>query len=291
MSSKSATNATLLGLLDRHLKNKPHERAEITINGANHEITSSALDLLVEDAASGLLAARLILTLRDVSRPHGGAEAQDQPATEVAAHVMTSTSTSTSPDQPPSSSSTLVIIEETPQAQDGSPPPAPQRASAVPTHHPLTSAGTGTTTRRPTLAETYSEYIKTFMADAPGALAPATGLPRFLHQPVRHNTRAFNPDEYHSLGRAARHAIPDIKCEVVGLAADEGRQIVAARLEFAGTMVRPFAGVPAPVPQPEEGEGHGRPVRIGEIVFYWFDGGRIREVVSMVDLGGLGGGS
>lgn len=288
MASEMATSATLLQVLDRHLKNKPHERAEITTRGAKHEIISSALDLLVEDTASGLLAARLILTLRDVSRPHGGAEAQDQPTTEVAAHVMTSTS----PDQPPSSSSTLVIIEKTPQTQDALPPPAPQRASAVPTHHPLTSAGTGsTTTIRPPLAETYSEYIKTFMADAPSALAPATGLPRFLHQPVRHNTRAFNPDEYHNLGRAARHAIPDIKCEVLGLAADEGRQIVAARLEFAGTMVRPFAGVPAPVPQPEEGEGRGRAVRIGEIVFYWFDGGRIREVVSMVDLGGLGGGS
>lgn len=287
MASKSANNTTLLQVLDRHLKNRPHERAEITINGAKHEIISSALDLLVKDAASGLLAARLILTLRDASRPHGGAETKDQPTIELAAHVMTSASQ----DQPPSPSSTLVIIEETPQApaQERSPPPAPQRASAVPTH-PLTPAGTGsTTTKPPPLAETYSEYIKTFMADAPSALAPATGLPRFLHQPVRHNGRPFNFDEYHNLGRAARHAIPDLECEVVGLAADEERQIVAARLEFAGTMVRPFAGLP--VPAPGEGEGRGRPVRIGEIVFYWFDGGRIREVVSMVDLGGLGGGS
>lgn len=278
MAFKLATNTTLLQVLDRHLKNRPHEPAEITINGAKHEIASSVLDLLVEGAASGLLAARLILTLRDVSRPHG-ADAKGQPTTEVAAHVMTSTS----PGQPPSSSSTLVIIGETPQAQDGLPPPSPQRASAVPTH-PV--AGTGTATKRAPLAETYSQYIKAFMADEAEALAPDTGLPRFLHQPVCHNGRPFNLDEYHNLGRAARHAIPDIQCEVVGLAADEERQIVAARLEFAGTMVRPFAGVPAP--QPEEGKG-GRPVRIGEIVFYWFDGGRIREVVSMVDLGGLGG--
>lgn len=106
-------------------------------------------------------------------------------------------------------------------------------------------------------------------------------LPSFLHQPVTHNTHALNTREYHNLGQAVRDAIPDLGCEIVDLIADEGRQVVAARLEFSGTLVKPFAGVKPPA--------GGRKVQIPEIVFYWFDGGRIREVVSLVDMKGLGG--
>ncbi|KAK7703461.1 hypothetical protein SLS64_009131 [Diaporthe eres] len=269
MASNAANSTVLLELLDRHLGNQPHENAEITINEAKHEIVSSTLDLLVKDPASSLMAARVILTVRDVSRQEG---VRHQPTTELAAHITTRTG----PDRT-SSSSSLVILDEKPQAQDG-PSPAPassHRASTIPTH-PLTG-NSETITKRP-LAETYKEYIQTFMADATTATAR---LPHFLHQPVTHNTHPLTITEYHNLGQVVRDAIPDLGCEIVDLIADEERQVVAARLEFAGTLVRPFAGAP----QPPAG---GRAVKIGEVVFYWFDGGRIREVVSLVDMGVLG---
>lgn len=270
MASNASTSVVLLELLDRHLENKPHEQAETTINGAKHEIVSSTLDFLVKDPASSLLAARVILTVRDISRPE---DARDQPITELAAHITTRTGLDrTSP------SCSLVILDEKPQAQEEPSPAAaaPRRASTIPTH-PLTASNT---TKRP-LAETYREYIQTFMADATTATAR---LPHFLHQPVTHNTHPLTVPEYHSLGQVVRNSIPDLGCEIVDLIADEGRQVVAARLEFTGTLVRPFAGAP----QPPAG---GRAVEIGEVVFYWFDGGRIREVVSLVDMGGLGAGS
>lgn len=268
MASNAENSTVLLELLDRHLENEPHENAEITINEAKHEIVSSPVDFLVKDPTSSLLAARVILTVRDVSRQEG---VRDQPTTELAAHITTRTG----PDRT-SSSSSLVILDEKPQAQDGSSLAAPpHRASTIPTQ-PLTD-DSSSTTKRP-LAETYKEYISTFMADATTATAR---LPHFLHQPVTHNTHPLAITEYHNLGQVVRDAIPDLGCEIVDLIADEERQVVAARLEFAGTLVRPFAGAP----QPPAG---GRAVRIGEVVFYWFDGGRIREVVSLVDTGGLG---
>lgn len=265
MASDSANNTVLLELLRRHLETRPHKNAEITINEAKHEIVSSALDFLVKDASSSLVAARVILTVRDVSHSDG---ARDQPTTELAVHLMT-----TAIDFSPSSS--LVILDEIPKANGGSSPAtaSPHRASTIPTH-PDTSSNP---TKRP-LAETYKEYIPTFMADPPTATA---NLPNFLHQPVTHNTHALNIREYHNLGQAVRDAIPNLGCEIVDLIADEGRQVVAARLEFAGTLVKPFAGA-----QPPAG---GRKVKIPEIVFYWFDRGRIREVVSLVDMNGLGG--
>lgn len=245
------TNTVLLELLEQHINNKPYEHKEITINEAKNEIVSFAIDLLVKDTASSLLAARVILTVRDASNP--GAPT-DQPTIDLAAHIITN----------PDPSSSTVILEK-PQA--GTPAPAPRRASTISTH-----PGTHPASTRP-LAETYRDYISTFMADPAAA---ATGLPRFLHQPVTHNARALTITAYHGLVQDVRAAVPDLACEIVDLVADEERQVVAARLEFVGTPVREFAGA-----QPD-----GRAVRIGEIVFYWFDKGRIREVVSLLDFKG-----
>lgn len=271
MASNAATNAVLLQVLDRHLQSKPHEQVEIIINGANYEIVSSTLDLLMKDTASSLLAARIILTVRDISRRLEGA--RDQPTTELAAHITTN-----GPDASPTSYRT-VILDDTPLTRDGSSPEAagPQRASTIPTHSP--PGTTTTTSRRRPLAEIYRDYIPAFMTPDPAAAE--ANLARFLHQPVTHNTRALPVPEYHGLGSVVRESIPDIGCEILDLIADEERQVVAARLEFAGTLVGPFAGREPPV-------GGGRAVRIGEIVFYWFDEGKIRDVVSLVNLDGLG---
>jgi predicted ester cyclase len=264
MASNAATNAVLLEVLNRHLENKPHEHAEITIEDVTHEIVRSELDFLVRDASSPLIVARVILTLRNISSP-GGEE--DQPTTELAAHVTTT------PD-PSSSSSTSIILDEPSQANSG----GAHRASTIPTHPRPPSFSTRYTPQP--LAETYKAYIKTFMANP----ATPTALSYFLRHPVTHNTRPLSAPEYQALIQEVRAAaIPDIRCEVLGLVVDEGRQVVAARLQFAGTMVGSFrSGVAPPV------GGGGRPVKIPEIVFYWFDRGRIREVVSLVDMKGLG---
>lgn len=264
MASNSSDNAVLFELLRRHLENKPHENAEITINAAKYEILSSTLDFLVKDASSSLVAARVILAVRDASQRDAAT------TTELAVHIMT-TATDSSP------SSSLVILDEIPDVNGGSSPETapPHRASTIPTHPHTQSNPSG----RP-LAEIYREYIPTFMADPPTA---TTKLPNFLHQPVTHNTHILNIREYHNLGQEVREAIPDLACEIVGLIADEGRQVVAARLEFSGTLVKPFAGARPPA--------GGRKVKIPEVVFYWFDGARIREVVSLVDMKGLVGDS
>ncbi|KAL1877956.1 hypothetical protein Daus18300_002310 [Diaporthe australafricana] len=251
MTSATDANTVLLELLEQHIKNKPHEHTEITINEAKHTIVSFAVDLLVKDTASSLLAARVILTVRDVPNPDAP---RDQPTIDLAAHITTN---------PDLSASTVIL--EAPQA--GTPAPAPRRTSTIPTHPATHPAGTKA------LAETYRDYISTFMADPATA---AAGLPRFLHQPVTHNTRSLTIPAYHNLLQDVRAAVPDIACEIVELVAAEDRQIVAARLEFVGTPVREFAGA-----QPD-----GWAVRIGEIVFYWFDEGRIREVVSLLDFKG-----
>lgn len=265
MAPDASNNTVLLELLRRHLENKPHENAEITINAAKYEILSSTLDFLVKDASSSLVAARVILAVRDASQRDGAT------TTELAVHIMTTT---TDPNGF-SPSSSLVILDEIPKANGGSSPATapPHRASTIPTHPHTHNNPNG----RP-LAEIYKEYIPTFMADPPTA---TTKLPNFLHQPVTHNTHALNIREYHNLGQEVRDAIPDLGCEIVDLIADEGRQVVAARLEFSGTLVKPFAGARPPAGRMK--------VKIPEIVFYWFDGGMIREVISLVDMEGLGG--
>lgn len=273
MAPNTATNAAILKVLNRHLKNEPHERAEITTNGAKHEIVSSELDLLVEDSSSSLLAARLILSLRDISNPDG----RKQDATELAAHIITT------PDLDPSSPSTLVILDDTTGGASQSPDATPtatrptHRASTIPTHPTVNPPPSSSS-----LKDTYKSYISTFMSPPPTALQ---SLPQYLHQPIIHNRRALSIPEYHDLVQTVRAAIPDIEAQIVGLLADQGRGVVAARLEFRGTLVAPFAGVEPPA----EGGGGGLAVTIGEIVFYWLEGGRVREVVSLVDLGGMRG--
>lgn len=280
MASDAATNAVILEVLTRHLKNEPHKRAEITINKAKHEITASELDFLIKDSTSylpndpsfpikPLLAARIILILRDTSESNPDGQ---NPATELAAHIIT---TSHPSPVDPSSPSTLIILDDT----HGGASQAPQtpiatcyRASTIQTH-PFSPPAE----RPPSLKDTYRSYIATFMAPPP---TPLTTLPTYLHQPVIHNQRPLSIPQYHNLVETVRASIPDINAEIVDLLADEGRGVVAARLQFKGTLVKPFAGVEPPA------EGGGLAVGIGEIVFYWFEAGRIREVVSLVDLGG-----
>jgi predicted ester cyclase len=279
MASSETTNAVLLEVLSRHLKGEPHERAEITINETIHEIVSSELDFLVRDTSSALIAARLILTLRNTSQPAGGGDV-DQPNsnTSLAAHIITPTIT-IGGNPGPSSLSTTVILDD-----PSTPATRPTyRACTIPITHPPRSAGGQGPSRRapgPPLADTYKRYIETFMTPNPEtALAD---LPQYLQQQlVTHNTHRLTTQQYHNLLQQVRSAVPDISCEIVDLIADEERQVVAAGLEFRGTMVRPLAGAGSGGLDP-----HPRAITIPEVVFYWFEGGRIREVVSLVDLKG-----
>jgi predicted ester cyclase len=79
--------------------------------------------------------------------------------------------------------------------------------------------------------------------------------------------------QYGQMIQSSLDAISGLFFDIHTLIADEGRQQLAARLEFTGTPVKPFAG----------GVPNGRPVAFSEHVFYWLEQGKISHVLSIVD--------
>lgn len=152
----------------------------------------------------------------------------------------------------------------------------PQRASRISTSQPAPSSSS--------LATIYRDYIA-----AINARHMAESLPRFCHPIVIHNDRALALDKYRQLMEDAQEAIPDIKFVISDLLVDEARGMVCARLEFRGTPMGEFAGVRPPVTRGTrvpggQGDAEARKVKFSEIVFYWFEREKIREVVSVVDV-------
>lgn len=292
----------------------------ITISGAKYHVTSAEVDLVLaaqrdeddddDDEANGASentnqAARLILTLQHpTSGPSSGRETRAAaPSVQVAAHVLVRRRTSTPEVEIILDSDALATQHDDPAGEGPpavpglQPQHAPQRAShvrprpspsqpsdALPSPSP-TPAGEEQEQRH-SLARTYRAYIA-----AINARSMAASLPRFCRPTVTHNGRALALAEYRRLMEDAQAAIPDISFGVSDLLVDEGRGLVGARLAFRGTPAGEFAGVRPPALQRkgEEGEGGGdgavdREVAFSEIVFYWFEDGRITEVVSLVDV-------
>ena len=92
-----------------------------------------------------------------------------------------------------------------------------------------------------------------------------THLAEFCHPVVAHNGVELLLSRYQMLMEDAQEAIPDLVFHVAEVIADEGNQQVAARA---------WAGV----------EPSGKGVDFSEQVFYWFEEGKIRRVVSLVDM-------
>ncbi|TGJ83546.1 hypothetical protein E0Z10_g5199 [Xylaria hypoxylon] len=118
------------------------------------------------------------------------------------------------------------------------------------------------------LEDTYRSYIGCINAQT-----MATELPHFCHPHVIHNARRFSLEEYRLLIQEAFTAVPDIIFGVDTVVADEKAQRVAVRLEFTGTPTGKLSGA----------EPTGRSVRFYEYVTYFFRGGKIDRVLSIVD--------
>ncbi|TLS26325.1 hypothetical protein PpBr36_04709 [Pyricularia pennisetigena] len=119
------------------------------------------------------------------------------------------------------------------------------------------------------LSSNYRAYI-----DCINGRTMEADLPRFCHASVWHNNRQLSLSQYRHLMEDAQRAIPDIRFDVQSLIVDENSQRLAVRLEFTGVPALKWAGV----------EPSGKAVAFSEHVFYWLHDGRIRKVLSLVDL-------
>lgn len=269
--------------------------AAITVSGAAYHVTSAEVDLVLsqrQDDGDETQAARLILSVRPAQ--------EDAPATiitsiQVAAHVLVRRHRARA-SRPPEvelilDSDALVAQRDNPMAAAAA--AAPQRASLIsmPGHHeqpgarspspPEAAAAAKQEQQQPSPPPSLPAIYRAYIA-AINARSMAQSLPRFCLPTVAHNGRALALAEYRRLMEDAQAAIPDITFGVSDLLVDEGRGLVGARLEFQGTPAGEFAGVRPPVSK-RDGDG-GREVSFSEIVFYWFECGRIREVISLVDM-------
>ncbi|KAL2150940.1 hypothetical protein VTH82DRAFT_6038 [Thermothelomyces myriococcoides] len=87
------------------------------------------------------------------------------------------------------------------------------------------------------------------------------------------NGTHYTVQQYGEMIQSSREAISGLFFDIHTLVVDGSRQQLAARLEFTGTPVKPFAGA---VP-------NGRPVAFAEHVFYWLEEGKISDVLTIVD--------
>lgn len=234
----------------------------LSVNGSKYHVVSSTVDILLQNKGSSLQAARIILAVRKAAATEQSplntpdTEATVQPVTQIAAHTFSR------PQETPTTTTTII---DTDALQASPRPTSALRASAIPVHP------TRPATRGPSLGDTYHAYIATINAGGPAMTSRLAG---FCHSVVTHNGRPLSLPRYQRLMEDAQGAIPDITFHVADLIADEERQMVAARLRFTGTPVKTWQGV----------EPKGDPVDFSEQVFYWFQEGKIRSVVSVVDM-------
>ncbi|KAL2126714.1 hypothetical protein VTI74DRAFT_372 [Chaetomium olivicolor] len=115
----------------------------------------------------------------------------------------------------------------------------------------------------------YAEYI---------ACINSGRMAEDLHQFCKPSGVVWNGTEmsiqqYGDMIQNSLDAISGLYFDVRTLVIDESRQQIAARIEFTGTPVKPFAG----------GVPNGRSVAFAEHVFYWLEQGKISDVLSIVD--------
>jgi predicted ester cyclase len=97
-------------------------------------------------------------------------------------------------------------------------------------------------------------------------------LPRYVHDPVVHNDRTLNIAEFQALLRLDATEIPDLHYAIERLVIQDEQ--VACRIRFACTPAASFRGLP-PI---------GQPISFVEHVFYRYQGGKIAEIWSVIDM-------
>jgi predicted ester cyclase len=100
-------------------------------------------------------------------------------------------------------------------------------------------------------------------------------LADFCQPHVQWSGRRLSLAAYRALMEETQDCVEGVRFEVGddGLVVDAMRQRIAARIEFAGTPVKQFAGA----------EPNGKQVRFAEHAMYWLDGGKITRVETVID--------
>jgi predicted ester cyclase len=119
------------------------------------------------------------------------------------------------------------------------------------------------------LAEVYRAYIACLNRRDWATLG------RFVDDVVCRNGERLGLDGYRAMLEGDYAAIPDLRFEILTLVSEP--PWVASRLWFDCTPIGTFLGLPV----------NGRRVSFAENVFYRFEGGRIREVWSLIDKEGI----
>jgi predicted ester cyclase len=118
------------------------------------------------------------------------------------------------------------------------------------------------------LLATYKAYV-----DCVQQGPTADSLSKFCHSSMTLNSKEVSLEEYLGKIEGAKASIEGLKWELVETVVDEKKQQIAARVILTGKPVQDFAGV-APT---------GNSVRFPEHVLYQFDGGKIKQVVQLMD--------
>ncbi|KAJ7484079.1 hypothetical protein B0H11DRAFT_1723087 [Mycena galericulata] len=98
-------------------------------------------------------------------------------------------------------------------------------------------------------------------------------LHRFCQPQVTWGGRPHALDEYRMLMEDSFDAISGLRFNLRYIIVDAQKQQIAARLDFAGTPVKEYAGA-----QPT-----GRSVQFSEHAFYWLENGKIAAVLTVID--------
>ncbi|KAK6065356.1 SnoaL-like polyketide cyclase [Seiridium cupressi] len=114
----------------------------------------------------------------------------------------------------------------------------------------------------------YHSYIDAINVDLSEA-----ALANFVHAEVTHNGQHLSLAQYVDLISESSSAFDNMIAHVYTVVANEEKQCIAARIEWAGTLVKPLRGV----------EPNGRSVQFTEIVFYGLESGKFVRVWSVVD--------
>lgn len=122
---------------------------------------------------------------------------------------------------------------------------------------------------RGSLADRYRAYLACLNAQ------DWDRLHEFVHERVVRNDTALGLAGYREMLIEDFRAIPDLRFVIGGLVCDP--PMIAARLRFDCTPVGRLFGLAV----------NGRRVQFDENVFYAFEGGKIRQVWSIIDRAGL----
>ncbi|KAH6639990.1 hypothetical protein BKA67DRAFT_542520 [Truncatella angustata] len=118
------------------------------------------------------------------------------------------------------------------------------------------------------MIEFYNSYIRA-INEGPSEAA----LSRFVRPEVTHNSKGMPLSRYISLITDTSVAFHDMLAHIVDLLVDEELQLIAAKIEWSGTLITPLRGV----------EPNGQSTRFSEMVHYQLESGLIAQVWSVVD--------